>query len=275
MKNISRVVCGFWLVLAAVLLGGCGDEQSSTNALESIKQKDSVTIGVFGDKPPFGYIDAKGQNAGFDVYIAKQIVKDLLGSEEKVRFVLVEAANRIEFLKSNKVDIMMANFTQTQERAQQVDFARPYMKVALGVVSKGGAIADITDLEGKTLIVNKGTTADFYFSKNHPEIKLLKFEQNTETFAALQDGRGDALAHDNTLLFAWAKENPNFAVGIKELGESDVIAPAVKKGNAELLEWLNEEMARLQKDKFLLKAYEETLAPIYGDLIEARDVTFE
>ena len=119
-----------------------------------------------------------------------------------MRFVLVEAANRIEFLKSNKVDIMMANFTQTQERAQQVDFARPYMKVALGVVSKDGVITDVSQLKDKTLIVNKGTTADFYFSKNHPEIKLLKFEQNTETFAALQDGRGDALAHDNTLLFA-------------------------------------------------------------------------
>lgn len=275
MKNTLRVVCGFWLVLAAVLLGGCGDEQSSTNALESIKQKGSVTIGVFGDKPPFGYIDAKGQNAGFDVYIAKQIAKDLLGSEARVNFVLVEAANRIEFLKSNKVDIMMANFTQTQERAQQVDFARPYMKVALGVVSKGGAIADITDLEGKTLIVNKGTTADFYFSKNHPEIKLLKFEQNTETFAALQDGRGDALAHDNTLLFAWAKENPSFAVGIKELGGTDVIAPAVKKGNAELLEWLNEEITKLQKEGFLLEAYAQTLQPVYGDDVQASEVVFK
>ena len=92
----------------------------------------------------------------------------------------------------------------------------------------------------------------------------------------MQDGRcASALAHDNTLLFAWAKENPSFAVGIKELGETDVIAPAVKKGNTELLEWLNEEMAQLQKDKFLLQAYQETLAPIYGDLIEARDVTFE
>lgn len=275
MKNTLRVVCGFWLVLAAVLLGGCGDEQSSTNALESIKQKGSVTIGVFGDKPPFGYIDAKGQNAGFDVYIAKQIAKDLLGSEARVNFVLVEAANRIEFLKSNKVDIMMANFTRTDERAQQVDFANPYMKVSLGVVSKDGAITDIEQLKDKTLIVNKGTTADFYFSKNHPEIKLLKFEQNTETFAALQDGRGDALAHDNTLLFAWAKENPGFKVGIRELGSADVIAPAVKKGNVELLAWLNDEITKLQKEGFLLEAYAQTLQPVYGDDVQASEVVFK
>lgn len=275
MKNALRVICGLGVVWAMAMLSGCGESQSGTNALESIRQKDSVTIGVFGDKPPFGYIDAKGQNAGFDVFIAKQIAKDLLGSEEKVRFVLVEAANRIEFLKSNKVDIMMANFTRTDERAQQVDFANPYMKVSLGVVSKDGAITDIEQLKDKTLIVNKGTTADFYFSKNHPEIKLLKFEQNTETFAALQDGRGDALAHDNTLLFAWAKENPGFKVGIRELGSADVIAPAVKKGNAELLEWLNDEITKLQKEGFLLEAYVQTLQPVYGDDVQASEVVFK
>lgn len=275
MKSVLRIIFGLGTVWAMAMLSGCGEGQSGASTLESIKQKDSIIIGVFGDKPPFGYVDEKGQNAGFDVYIAKQIAKDLLGSEEKARFVLVEAANRIEFLKSNKADIMMANFTRTDERVNQVDFANPYMKVSLGIVSKDGVVTDIAQLQGKTLIVNKGTTADFYFSKNHPEIRLLKFEQNTETFAALQDGRGDALAHDNTLLFAWAKENPSFAVGIKELGEIDVVAPAVKKGNVELLEWLNEEMRQLQKDKFLVKAYEEILAPIYGDLVEARDVTFE
>lgn len=275
MKNALRVICGLGAVWAMAMLSGCGESQSGANALESIKQKDSVTIGVFGDKPPFGYVDAKGQNAGFDVYIAKQIAKDLLGSEARVNFVLVEAANRIEFLKSNKVDIMMANFTRTDERAQQVDFANPYMKVSLGVVSKDGAITNLEQLKDKTLIVNKGTTADFYFSKNHPEIKLLKFEQNTETFAALQDGRGDALAHDNTLLFAWAKENPSFAVGIKELGDTDVIAPAVKKGNTELLEWLNEEITKLQKEGFLLEAYAQTLQPVYGDDVQASEVVFK
>ena len=90
-----------------------------------------------------------------------------------------------------------------------VDFANPYMKVALGVVSKDGSvITDLEQLKGKTLIVDKGTTADIFFTKNYPDVKLLKFEQNTETFEALRDGRGDALSNDNTFLFAWAKQNP-------------------------------------------------------------------
>ncbi|WP_304400423.1 transporter substrate-binding domain-containing protein, partial [Helicobacter rodentium] len=194
-----------------------------------------------------------------------QIAKDLLGDESKVKFELVEAASRVEFLKSGKVDVIMANFTQTKERAEVVDFATPYMKVALGVVSKNGEIQSIDDLKGKKLILNKGTTADFYFTKNHPEIELLKYDQNTEAFLALKDGRGAALAHDNLLVFAWAKENPEFKVGIGKLGEEDVIAPAVKKGDKELLEWLNSEIKTLNENGFMKEAYNQTLAPIYGE----------
>lgn len=247
-------------------------------SLDDIAKRDELVVGVFGDKPPFGYIDAQGQNAGFDVYIAKRMGADMLEDKavfgDKVRFIIVEAANRIEFLRSNKVDVMMANFTMTKERQEQVDFSLPYMKVALGVVSKDGAIRDVSELAGKTLIVNKGTTADFYFTKNHPEIKLLKFEQNTETFAALKDGRGDALAHDNTLLFAWAKENPAFKVGIKKLGDDDVIAAAVKKGNKELLEWINAWMEAARQEGFFTEAYDKTLANTFGDDVRAQDVVF-
>lgn len=275
---------GFALVL---LLGACSDtnkgqtqqteeptQASAPSVIDAIKNRGEIVVGVFGDKPPFGYIDAQGANVGFDIVVAKQIAKDLLGDENKIKFVVVEAANRVEFLRSNKVDIIMANFTKTPQREEVVDFAKPYMKVSLGVVSKDGAITDVAQLEGKTLIVNKGTTADFYFTQNHPNINLLKFEQNTETFAALKDGRGDALAHDNTLLFAWVKDNPEFSVGIKELGDQDVIAPAVKKGNTELLEWLNQEIDALIEQKFLFDAYEQTLAPVYGADIQPSDVVF-
>gem|GEM_PF-147904 len=182
----------------------------------------------------------------------------------------------VEYLTSNKVDIILANFTVTPARAEVVDFAKPYMKVALGVVSKDGAvITDVNQLKGKTLLINKGTTADAYFTKNYPDIKLLKFEQNTETFEALRDGRGDALAHDNTLLFAWAKENPGFTVGVKNLGDQDFIAPAVRKGDTELLNWLNAEIEKLGKQGVLKQAYEKTLKPIYGDAITEADVVVE
>ncbi|MDR7080282.1 ABC-type amino acid transport substrate-binding protein [Neobacillus niacini] len=101
------------------------------------------------------------------------------------------------------MDIVLANFTVTPERQEQVDFANPYMKVAIGVVSPDSApIKSVDQLKGKKLIVLKGTTAESFFMKNHPEIELVKYDANTEAFEALKDGRGDALAQDNALLFA-------------------------------------------------------------------------
>ena len=274
MKKLLSIILTLVLTLGALV--GCGQKtDESKSYIEKIKDSGKVRIGVFSDKPPFGYVDEKGENQGYDVYLAKRIAKDLLGDENKVEFVLVEAANRVEYLESNKVDIILANFTVTPERKEKVDFATPYMKVALGVVSPDGSpIKSVEELKGKKLLVNKGTTAENYFTKNYPDIELVKFEQNTETFAALTDGRGDALAHDNTLLFAWAKENPGYTTFISNLGDEDVIAPAVKKGNTELLEWLNNEIDTLIKDGFFEEAFNETLAPAYGDTVKPESVIF-
>ncbi|EKC1470548.1 cysteine ABC transporter substrate-binding protein [Campylobacter upsaliensis] len=273
---MKKILLSIFTAFVAVFLAACGSSESGVNSIERIKNAGVVKIGVFGDKPPFGYVDEKGANQGYDIILAKRIAKELLGDENKVEFVLVEAANRVEFLKSNKVDIILANFTQTPERAEQVDFALPYMKVALGVaVPKNSEIKSVEDLKDKTLILNKGTTADAYFTKNHADIKTLKFDQNTETFAALMDKRGDALAHDNTLLFAWVKERPDYKVVIKELGNQDVIAPAVKKGDKELKEFIDNLIISLAAEQFFHKAYDESLKAHFGADIKADDVVIE
>lgn len=281
-RNRSIVI--FITALLVLVLGVVGysiynkgnTENSSVSALDKIKDKGVIRIGVFSDKPPFGYIDANGESQGFDVYIAKRFAKDLLGDESKVELVLVEAASRVEYLEANKVDIILANFTVTEERKEKVDFANPYMQVALGIVSEEGkVITDIEQLKGQKLIVNKGTTAETFFTKNYPEIELLKYDHNTEAFQALKDGRGVALAHDNTLLFAWANENDGYTVGIPTLGSLDTIAPAVKKGNTELLNWINEELTALGKEAFIHQAYEATLKPAYGDDIDPEQIVIE
>ncbi len=276
MKKLTKIVSLLFIfILAGSVLVACQGASSKTG-LEAIKENDKLRIGVFSDKPPFGYIDSNGDNQGFDIYIAKRFAKDLLGDENKVEFVLVEAASRVEYLESDKVDIILANFTVTDERKEKVDFANPYMKVSLGVVSPDGElITDVKQLKGQQLIVNKGTTAETYFTQNHPDIELLKYDQNTESFQALKDGRGAALAHDNTLLFAWARENPGFTTGIATLGGLDTISPAVKKGNTELLNWINQELIDLGNEQFIHQAYEATLLPAYGEDINPEDIVVE
>ncbi|OPA78203.1 ABC transporter substrate-binding protein [Campylobacter pinnipediorum subsp. pinnipediorum] len=272
-----KKIISFLALVVAIFLAGCGDNTTTQkDSIAKIKERGFIRIGVFSDKPPFGFVDSNGKNQGYDIYLAKRIAKDLLGDENKIKFELVEAASRVEFLVADKVDVILANFTVTPERKEIVDFGLPYMKVALGVVSPSGdVVSDISQLKDKKLIVNKGTTADAYFTKNHPEIKLIKFDQNTETFAALLDGRGAALAHDNTLLFAWAKENQGFNIGIQTLGDQDYIAPAVNKGNKVLLDWINNEIIKLEEENFFHKAYDETLKNIYSDDIKPEAVVVE
>ena len=284
MKKTSLAV---FTALVAVFLTACSGEgkKSEANATEStakagvlskIKENGVIRIGVFADKPPFGFIDKGGVNQGYDIVFAKRIAAELLGDENKVQFVPVEAANRVEFLRSDKVDVILANFTQTPERAEQVDFTLPYMKVSLGiVVPESSAVSSVEDLKGKKLIVNKGTTADAFFTKNYPDIELVRFDQNTETFNAFKDGRGEALSHDNTLLFAWAKDNVGFKVVVRELGSKDVIAAAVQKGNSELKGFIDELIVRLAGEQFFHKAYDATLKDAFTNDISPDDVVIE
>ena len=302
MKKLTKTLTLiFALILVFALLSGCGstntdtgssdevpanspassdtsdsDSASSNGAARSlgdIKASGKIIIGVFSDKAPFGYVDANGDYQGYDVYFANRIGKDL---DVEVEYISVEPASRVEYLVTGKVDIILANFTVTAERAESVDFALPYMKVALGVVSPDGAlITDVEQLSGKTLIVAKGTTAETFFTENYPEVKLLKFDQYTETYSALLDGRGDAFSTDNTEVLAWALQNEGYTVGIESLGSLDTIAPAVQKGNTELLNWLNDEIKALGKENFFHADYEETLSPVYGDSVVPDNLVVE
>lgn len=279
MKNVKKIMVA--MLASTILIGGlmgCSKSASTnktdstkaaTGSIEDIKKRGTIKIGVFSDKAPFGYVDSAGKNQGFDVVIAKRFAKDLLGDESKVEFVLVDAASRVAYLESKKVDIIMANFTVTDERKQKVDFTNPYMKVSLGVVSPDSAkITSVDQLKGKKVIVAKGTTAETFMTKNYPDVQLVKYEQYSEIFQALKDKRGDAILSDNTEVIAWAKDNPGYTVGIPSLGSQDTIAPAVTKGNTELLNWINTELETLGKENFVHKAYDETLKSVYGSEFE-------
>lgn len=268
MKKLFALI----LVLAIALIPAAfADAKART--LDEIKESGTLTIGVFSDKKPFGYVDETGEYQGYDVYFARRLAEDL-GVE--LELVSVDAPNRVEYLTSAKVDIILANFTVTPERAEVVDFALPYMKVALGVVSPDDAlITDIEGLRGKTLIVSKGTTAETWFTANEPDVNLLKFDTYTETFNALLDGRGDALSTDNTEVLAWAIENPGFTVGIESLGSLDTIAPAVQKGNDTVLAFINEEIEALAAENFFHADYEATLKEVYGDAVDPDNLVVE
>ncbi|MCD7817910.1 MAG: transporter substrate-binding domain-containing protein [Lachnospiraceae bacterium] len=249
--------------LAAGSMTALADEDVIYRTLEEIQESGTVKIGVFSDKNPFGYVDENGDYQGYDIYFAERIGEDL-GVE--VEYVSTEAASRIEYLQTGKVDIILANFTVTEERAEEVDFALPYMNVALGVVSPdSNVITDLDDLgEDDAVIVISGTTAETYLTENYPDLTLQKYDTYAAAKEALENGNGVAWANDNTEVIAFANQNEGYTVGIPSLGSQDTIAPAVSKGNTTLLDWLNEEIAALGEEEFFHADYEATLLETYG-----------
>ena len=263
-KNYLRTIgtLGLAALTAAGLLAGCGSSSSGSGTaaaeqttaaasaessadtpeaggdavyrtLDEIRESGTVNIGVFSDKNPFGYVDENGTYQGYDVYFAERIG---------------------------------ANFTVTEERAKAVDFALPYMNVALGVVSHEDRVIESLDQIGADdqVIVISGTTAETYLTENNPEIKLQKFDTYAAAKTAFENGTGVAWANDNTEVIAFSLENEGYVVGIPSLGSQDTIAPAVSKGNSTLLDWLNEEIVSLGKENFFHADYEATLLDTYG-----------
>ena len=280
--GMAAVVAAFALV--AFVLTGCGSSGGSASAsaaasgsgsaasaeasggvfrtLDEIKADGTIKIGVFSDKHPFGYVDEGGEYAGYDIELANRLAQDL---GVNVEFVSTEAANRVEYLETGKVDLVLANFTVTEERAQKVDFADPYMNVALGVVSPNdNVITSLDQIGDGEVIVITGTTAETYLTENNPEIKLKKFETYANAKTAFENKEGVAWANDNTEVIAFANSAEGYTVGIEELGSLDTIAPAVSKGNTTLLDWINEDMQKLGSEKFFHAAYEKTLLDVYG-----------
>ncbi|MBQ8970153.1 MAG: transporter substrate-binding domain-containing protein [Lachnospiraceae bacterium] len=232
-------------------------------SLDEIKESGTINIGVFSDKSPFGYVDENGEYQGYDVYFGNRLGEDL-GVE--INYVSTEAASRVEFLETGKVDIILANFTVTAERAEKVDFALPYMNVALGVVSHDdNVITSLDDFpEGEEIIVISGTTAETYLVENYPDIKLQKYDTYAAAKTAFENRNGIAWANDNTEVIAFSLENEGYEVGIPELGSKDTIAPAVTKGNSSLLGWINDEIVALADENFFHADYEATLLDTYG-----------
>lgn len=275
MKNLKKLLALSLAFVLAIGVSACGsstkDGGSDTSAsgkevyrtLDEIKKDGTINIGVLSDKNPFGYVDENGEYQGYDVYFADRLAKDL---GVKVNYVSTEAANRIEYLQTGKVDVILANFTVTEERAEEVDFANPYMNVSLGVVSRDDNVITSLDNWNKddSIIVISGTTAETYLTKNYPDIPLQKFDSYATAKEAFENGTSVAWANDNTEVIAFSLQNKGYTVGIPELGSADSIAPAVTKGNDTLLNWINDEITSLGEENFFHADYEATLADTYG-----------
>ncbi len=269
---LTLVVSAFFGITNPQNTSASGSRWNNENNVSAIKRRGYIRIAVFGDLPPYGWVDSNGKRVGYDVRLARRVAKDL---GVKAHFVQVNANNRVDTLNSNKADLVLANFTVTPERAKVVSWIHPYMKVSVGVISpKTAPVKSAKQLKGKSVIVTKGTTAENYFT-NKGGVTLLKFDSKTQQFNAIKNKRAAALADDNSYLYAWVKKNPKFTVGIKSIGPHQYISPAVKRGNKSLQSWMNREIDKLNRQHFFTYDYNQELKPYFGKEIKPSDIVLK
>jgi polar amino acid transport system substrate-binding protein len=205
--------------------------------IEDIKARGYVRIGVSLGGEPVGFRNASNEPVGYDVDVAKQLAAKL---GVPVRFSDVSSDARISMLMSKQLDLVVANVSITPKRARVVDFSIPYNLAGLRViVQKSAHIRTLADLNGKRVVVGRGTTADAFLKQSAPQAQFVY----TDNFAPdgvllLQQKRVDAGIEDSSLLDYLASKNDQLETLPTMYGNTP-IGIAMAKGDPALLKFVN------------------------------------
>ncbi len=230
------------LAIVLVTVTGCSKESSksgdqATSTLQKVIQSKKITAGVILSFPPFGFKDEKGNPQGYDVDLAKEVAKSL-GAE--LTIVDVTADARIPSLETDKVDIVVGNFTRTLARAQKVNFTDPYVVAGERLlVKKGSPVKEIKDLSGRKAAVIKGSTNADIVKKYAPDAGIAYFTTSADAVLAIKNGQADAFIEDSNFLQYQAKLNADLEVVGDSFVPLEYNAFGVKKGDQEWLNYLN------------------------------------
>lgn len=227
--------------LAALALGF---SVSSANAdgLEKIKERKVINIGVDLGQAPFGMVDGEMKQTGSDVATAELLAKDL-GVD--LNIVSVAPANRIPFLMTNKVDVIIASFSITEERKQTIDFSNPYAVIQAAVSTTGGVKIDsLKDLEGKEVAVTRGSTNDQLITKAVEEEKLqgvtiVRYDDNATATNAVVSGQQGIYVVAPSLLAPVNQANPSKKIEPQLVLATFPLGIGLKKNEPELKAWLD------------------------------------
>jgi polar amino acid transport system substrate-binding protein len=224
---------------------------------ERIKALGYLSIGVKCDYPPFGFVDAAGRNAGYEIDVARRMAEYAFGTPAAVRFTCVTSSNRIPFLTTNRIDLILATMTYTPERAKVVHFSLPYFSAGgRMLVPVTSPLKEVSDLNGKSVILIKGTVYVTWFSQCQPSTQTLQFDTTSEAVAALLQGRAPAFVQDDTLLVDLAAKNKN----LKVVGKPIAASPwgmGTRLDDEAFAKWVDAAIEQMQKEDFFWRTFQK------------------
>ncbi|MGG4033107.1 transporter substrate-binding domain-containing protein [Paenibacillus cisolokensis] len=229
---------------------GGGQTEAGANALEAIKERGKVVVGVKFDTKLFGLKDpGTGEVEGFDVDIAKAIAKKLTGDEANVELKEVTSKTRIPMLNNGEIDMIIATMTITEERKKEVDFSDVYFNAGQSLlVKKGSPIRSIADVTKDTQVLGvKGATSIKNIEDRVEGLRVKQYENYQEAFTALRAGQGEVLTTDNAILYGMAQQDSNYEV-VGDIFTDEPYGIAIKKGETELVQAVNDILSELKSN---------------------------
>ena len=232
--------------------------------LEAIKKRGKIIIGVKQNVPLIGLKNPiTNELQGFDIEIAKNLAKAIFGTDKgKIQWEDASvSANRIPFVKDGKVDLVIATFSITDARKQEVDFAGPYYVAGQDILVykiELPNIKSVDDLNGRKVCAQSASTSLATLKAKAPKADVLELPGVAECVEALKDGRVDAVSTDDTLLAGFAEKFSSFALVGKQFSVENY-GIGLKKGDTAFRNYLNDLIDASFKDGSWKKAVESTL----------------
>ena len=264
MKNISskKIISVIITVLIAFGLFGCsGDKEEKVSAevskVDKLKGKGKIVIGTSADYPPYEFhksIDGKDTIVGFDIEIAKEIAKDL-GVELEIKDMKFDGL--LAALETGNIDFVAAGMTPTEERKKNVDFSKVYYTAVQCLVVRTEEEAEmksLEDLKGKKIGVQKGAVQEQLAKEQLATSEIKPLGKVSDLMLALSTKKVDAVIVELPVAKAYAQKNPVLALSKIQLkSKEEGSALAVKKGNEDLVKFINTSIDRLINDKAIDK----------------------
>ncbi len=250
-KSICRRGFGA-LVLAGLAASALNTAPAKAATPDEIKARGKLMVGVLTDYPPFGGTDANQQPAGYDADVAALMAKDL---GVKLELVPVTGPNRIPYLLTNKVDVLIATFGITPERQKQVLFSNPYSTLTIYVLApKSLKIEKPEDLKSVTISVARASTQDIAISAIAPQgTPLKRYDDDATALQALISGQVQAMGASNTILAQLNKDYPQLSIEPKITLKEQANGMAFRKADTALAEYANTFIAKIEGDGELSK----------------------
>jgi polar amino acid transport system substrate-binding protein len=231
LKYLSRIV-------SAVMIAGAMSVAPAMAAdLQQIISSGKIRIGVPVDVPPFGSMDASNKPVGLDVDMANNIAKALGVTAELQP---ITGANRVPYLVTDKLDIVIAAMGATPERALQISFTSPYAALSVGVFGPDSiAVSKPEDLTNQTIAVPRGTTEDLLLTAAAPKANIQRYDDDATAAAAFSSGQAQLLATADVVAKDLMEKNPQLQLRAKFILQFSPCYIGVQQGAPELLHWLN------------------------------------